>query len=461
MSKKNLQSILLSIGLTENESLVYLAGLSLGSTTILKLARSSGLKRTTVYSVVEDLKRRGLMNIEMRGFKKLYSVESPEKLEHILEERKETFKKELPEFLALYNLKGEDGVIRYYEGLEAIKGIYMGFLDEMRPHDDYLVVANQEKWFNLDPKFFLKYKEERAKKNVKTRLLFQDSPVAREHKKFQKNWNENVKILPQGTKLNTDLVIMPSKVIVFSLDVPLVAFVIENKNFVSMQKEMFELLWGSINEWIVGDLESENLKRASYDDTLLSLIGDVRNKKILDYGSGPGILAGVFKLKGANVKVWDTDPYMRENAELKIGQGNSYDSASSIPKNYFDLVVCNLVLCIVSEDEVENILKNIHDVVTKEGSVYIGFCNPKIFNINESNIDYRFKTGDSYETNHKYEKIKKEGGYKIIESHRPIEWYQKVFKAASLELTKTHFSPKYMLGEKEIEDYVIFELRKI
>lgn len=248
MSKKHLNSILKEVGLSENEATVYLAGLSLGPSTVLRIARATDIKRTTVYAVIDELKKKGLMSTEAGGFKKLYVAEDPTRLEQILESRKEIFKQNLPEFISLYNLKGEETSIKHYEGLTAIKGIYMGLLNEMKPHDDYLVIANQEKWFNLDKKFFLKYKEERAKRNVKTRLLFQDSEVAREHKKFQKNWSEDVRILPVGTNLNTDLVIMPKKVIIFQLNEPLKAFVIESRDFVQMHTELFEIIWDSLEE---------------------------------------------------------------------------------------------------------------------------------------------------------------------------------------------------------------------
>jgi hypothetical protein len=65
-------------------------------------------------------------------------------------------------------------------------------------------------------------------------------------------------------------------------------------------------------------------------------------------------------------------------------------------------------LCIVPEDEVKSILKNIKNFLNETGLVYIGFCNPKIFQVAESNLDFRFPTGNKYEDNHDYKKVKKE-----------------------------------------------------
>ena len=224
-----------------------------------------------------------------------------------------------------------------------------------------------------------------------------------------------------------------------------------SKKLVAEQKE-----WGVVAK----ELEAENLKLASYDNTLMSAIGDVKDKKVLDYGAGPGVLALGLQKMGADVKVWDINNEMREKAGAKIGSENIYSDISQVSQNFFDIVICNLVLCIVPEDEVKNIVKNIKAVLNETGSAYIGFCNPKIFQVAESNLDFRFPTGNKYEDNHDYKKIKKEGGYEIIETHRPIEWYEKIFGEAGLRLADEFYTPEYELKDNKIKDFIIFKLSK-
>lgn len=209
---------------------------------------------------------------------------------------------------------------------------------------------------------------------------------------------------------------------------------------------------------VAKELESENLKLASYDNTLVSVIGDVRGKKVLDYGAGPGVFAlGLYKM-GADVKAWDINREMREKAGAKIGSEKIYNELSRIPQSFFDIIICNLVLCIVPEAEVRNIVGNIKNLLNESGSAYIGFCNPKIFQVAESNLDFRFPTGHTYEENHNYKKIKKEGGYEIVEIHRPIEWYESVYAEACLKLMGIYFTPEYELRGNKIKDFIIFEL---
>ena len=246
MKRDKLLKILNSLGLSENEAKVYLAAMSLGPTTILQISRAAQIKRTTVYSVIESLKQKGLITIEFKGWKKKFVAADPSKLEAIIEQKRQDLINSLPEFTSLYNLKESEGIFKYYEGLEAVKIIYEDLLKEVKAHDYYLVVANQEKWLELDKKFFINFIKKRAKLNLDTRLLFEDSKIAKEHKAKEQIFNQQVKILPKKTKINIDLIITPQKIVIHQLIPPIMAIVIENKSIIQMQKEFFEIMWKAI-----------------------------------------------------------------------------------------------------------------------------------------------------------------------------------------------------------------------
>lgn len=246
MQNVRLIETLKELGLSENEAKVYFASLSLGPASVLKIAKAAEIKRTTVYSVVESLKQKGLMNLEVKGFKKLYVAQDPEKLETILESKRNKLKNLLPEFAALYNLKGGESFIKYYEGLEAVKSVYEGLIKDIKPHEDYLIVSDQEKWLNADKEYFLEFSKRRAKLPIKIRLLLQDTPGAREFKNYEKIYNFKIKLLPSQTKLNTNLVVIPERAIIHQLTPPIIAIVIENQSVIQMFREMFEIMWKAI-----------------------------------------------------------------------------------------------------------------------------------------------------------------------------------------------------------------------
>lgn len=247
-SKNKLINSLISIGLSEKESRVYLASLSLGPATMSEIARVSTLKRTTIYSIFEDLARRGLMGEEIRGWKKLYVAEGPEKLEAIIDQMKNGIRQNMPEFTALHNLHSSGAFIKYYEGLENIKNVYNDLLKELRPHNDYLIVGDLDLWLNQDKDFFEDFIWRRAKLNLKIRMLLLESERSREYKKREKNIGAEIKILPADYKLTINMVITPGKVIINQLVPPVMVIVIQNKNIIQMNQEFFEIIWASISE---------------------------------------------------------------------------------------------------------------------------------------------------------------------------------------------------------------------
>ena len=56
-------------------------------------------------------------------------------------------------------------------------------------------------------------------------------------------------------------------------------------------------------EWdkVYQELENEVIKTTTYDDFVINLMGKVNKKKILDYGSGPGVIAKALQNIGASV----------------------------------------------------------------------------------------------------------------------------------------------------------------
>jgi sugar-specific transcriptional regulator TrmB len=59
---KHVREALLSFGFDEKEAKIYLAGLEIGSGSVLGMARRTGLARTTIYPIIENLCRRGFFD---------------------------------------------------------------------------------------------------------------------------------------------------------------------------------------------------------------------------------------------------------------------------------------------------------------------------------------------------------------------------------------------------------------
>lgn len=243
MKNYQLIQVLKEIGLNEKEAAVYLAALGLGPTTILKLSASSGIKRTSVYDIVQSLKIKGLINIEVTGFKTRYVAAPPDALKTVLSNRITILENSMPEFLGFYNGASSDSMIRQYNGLPAIKGLYEELLASVKPNDSYLVLTDAAKWESLDPKFFSNFIRRRAQKQLGLRVLSVPSKSALRQQIYHHQHGGHLRLLPEGVNLSTNLIITPKHVVFHQLAPPMDAIMLNNKQVVNLQAQMFNVIW--------------------------------------------------------------------------------------------------------------------------------------------------------------------------------------------------------------------------
>src|SRR3989338_7274607 len=124
LSKNVYENAIKGFGLNEKEVAIYLACLELGSATTPILAKKSGLKRTTVYSILDHLVALGVVNQILKGKLKQFSPVDPEYLIDILESRKEKLTTALPYLQELFNKQTSRPKIFFFERKESLKQIY-------------------------------------------------------------------------------------------------------------------------------------------------------------------------------------------------------------------------------------------------------------------------------------------------------------------------------------------------
>ncbi|MBI2130057.1 helix-turn-helix domain-containing protein, partial [Candidatus Woesearchaeota archaeon] len=89
--------VLEKIGLTRNQSEVYLALLKLGSATAQQIIKESGMHRSRVYDSLEKLQQLGLVSSVVKDYKRYFQAAKPEKLFEYVDEKKEAISQILPE----------------------------------------------------------------------------------------------------------------------------------------------------------------------------------------------------------------------------------------------------------------------------------------------------------------------------------------------------------------------------
>jgi len=240
---KNLLRNIEDAGLSPTEAKVYLSLITLGPTSVIRLSKYSGVQRTNIYPTMTKLINYGIVKLTPKGMKTLYEAESPDKLVAILEHRKNELQASIPEIMDLYLKKKHVTKVNNYEGLLSIKNIYRDMLEELNPGDFYYVFSDTEKFISLDPEFFTWYRNELVSKKITRKMITLPGEVMTHEKEFERNYNLEIKFLPEGRDLGIDTMITPKRVTMITLTDPLIGISIENQQMVESQKAIFESFW--------------------------------------------------------------------------------------------------------------------------------------------------------------------------------------------------------------------------
>jgi sugar-specific transcriptional regulator TrmB len=162
-----LEKILEKLGFSENESKIYLASLEMGSSSAQDIAEKAGIKRTTGYSVLSYLVKRGVVGKTKEKNKTRFVAESPEKLLSLVNELHHNIKTALPELEAIYNRNESKPKITFYEGENAIHNVYE---DTLKEKPEEILEWNTNEFFERFPKDY-NYIAKRVALGIKARRI--------------------------------------------------------------------------------------------------------------------------------------------------------------------------------------------------------------------------------------------------------------------------------------------------
>ena len=125
---KDIAPILRSLGLLDSEIKTYMAALEKGPQTVIDLSKLTKLSRQATYVAIEGLTDRGLMSSSLRGKKRFFAAEHPDRLlayakrhETDMQERVKDLERSLPE-LEL-QIGGERPIVKVFDGKEGLRAL--------------------------------------------------------------------------------------------------------------------------------------------------------------------------------------------------------------------------------------------------------------------------------------------------------------------------------------------------
>ncbi|KYK26312.1 hypothetical protein AYK26_05380 [Euryarchaeota archaeon SM23-78] len=237
------------VGLTQNESKVYLALLDLGSSLAGKISEKAGIHRRAVYDALNRLIEKGLVSYVIKSGKKFYEATNPEKILDVLKEKEEDIKQKeevvktlLPELFARYKATKSELSAAIYRGKGGLKTVMELILKEKK---DWLSIGSTGKGPQVIPYFLPGWHRRRCKLKIKYKGLIADTSEGRKRaKELSKTGLAEHKFLPKNIHHLQTTWVFGSKVaiILVSVEQPII-FLIDNKEIADSFRGQFKWLW--------------------------------------------------------------------------------------------------------------------------------------------------------------------------------------------------------------------------
>lgn len=191
VEKEVRKQLLVTIGLSDKEALLYDLLLEQGEMTGGEVERLGRQKKNT-FALLKSLQRKELLTINVREGKRYYIPAPPETLELILRERRRAilttqalFEQVLPEMSKAYKDKIGKPVVQHFSGISGLRTVFDEVYREGKT-EVLSVVGNEAPDKKFYEEIINKYKPMRIKNKIFAKTISPDSPRARELKATEK-----------------------------------------------------------------------------------------------------------------------------------------------------------------------------------------------------------------------------------------------------------------------------------
>ncbi len=238
------EQALIRAGLKDKQAKIYSACLELGKATVPKIAKTAGIKRTTVYGIVDELMEMGLLRFVTTGKNKIYEAKNPESLLELLELKKHSLNAALPGLKELFETHNIRPQVNFFQGPDGIKKIFADVLNSGTKKVLQIVKNKELQSQGLDI-YSGDYVKKRVEKGITAFDLHPKSGglYTKERGTTSEKLKRYVRYLPPEVFYAAMIIIYENKVAMISTEKENFGFILESKEFSSTLKTWFEFMW--------------------------------------------------------------------------------------------------------------------------------------------------------------------------------------------------------------------------
>lgn len=241
-----LEQVLEQAGMTKKQAKIYLSALTLGETTIKEIAQRSGIQRTTIYDVIQEMIDAGYIKLTKHGAKRKFLAATPEELQFIIKRRASAIGGVLEDLIQMSNVEKTKPKVWFFEGIEGLKN---AFNDTLKyPISEMYQWGSRDLLDVLGEEWSTKYMLRRANEKIFAKTLSPDLPDVRRYKKMdEKHYREIRLVDPEEFLFEIELDVYGNRLAMISVKDQM-AVVIESKPIANTLKAIHKMCWEAARE---------------------------------------------------------------------------------------------------------------------------------------------------------------------------------------------------------------------
>jgi hypothetical protein len=243
------------LGLGPEVADMYVALHTYGPQTISQLARRSGVERTRIYRLMDEIGRIGLFEIETRDSRSVLKAAPITNVQLLLTKKEEDLKAMRTQLKGIRELLGSTGIsspltrVQFYSGADGVRRM---FWNQTRPNTENLAILYENMQNRTNGTFFERWVEQCNKRGVAFRGIISDNFIQTQQEWYAGHANERLAnwsaryVSPAAFPITHSSVVYDNVVAYFNWKGgEIFGIEIYNQQIADTQRQFFEIIWAS------------------------------------------------------------------------------------------------------------------------------------------------------------------------------------------------------------------------
>lgn len=248
-----IEKILLQLDLNEEEIRIYLSLLEYGGDTAGNISKKTGLKRSTLYGVLQKMTGKGAIKRTLKHGVRYFSAESPETLYTqfskklgYLQQAQSDFHNLLPQLNQLSKEKNFKPQVEIFDGINAVQNIMQDVL-LYRDLEIFTLWPIKPMIDMLSSEYFRWHNTQRIENNLFIKAIWPNTQaVSIEEHPYMGHGGKHlreIRVIDGEINAQMGYWIYGNKIMFLSSHREAFGFIIESADMVQLQKDQWQILW--------------------------------------------------------------------------------------------------------------------------------------------------------------------------------------------------------------------------